>query len=1479
MATDMLLPSSSQFFPAGELPFASARVSLGGATAARLMMAMGGAQGPLQPIQEERLAGRLSLPDARARELRGGARPLGGGASALDLGGGGGADGERVSASAPSSPDHGNKACAAAHQRCLAAGKRRLAGELQADEGVRSSCPLPHGIVAGALGAQPGSLKDKRPGSGSAMEQLLQGEIERLASSNSDLAELLAAARSGSTTSQQQLAAALEQLADAQDQIVALRARLAEAAAQLVERADLAAALRAELASSDKARAGLAEQLDRLADKVGTQEGQLEYAHKQLDAAQAEARAQGEAAAAATAAGEQLAAQLDAAREELAATRRELDGVTSRLSSEATDAKRAGDESSGLRRDLAQLQAELSRARQDASEARERARQAQADGERRVAQLEGERAELAQQLGALRDRAAALQAQHDRAREALAAAEGDNATLRGDVAALLGCRQELVEARDRLRQLQLESGRRAAELEAAAADLSQQLAFSRAQGDRRAQQLAAAEANCGALHAELEAARHAAQQAAHDAALQKQGLLHQRQAALHQQQAAMQQHVDRLQQQHQQQVQQLQAQLDRALAAVSASAARVPVLAAMAGCGIGSYDGGGVDAVGAASAHGLLDHGPLSSGVLRGQRKLTFEDEALPSSPSALLAHGHASPGAHDAPAHHHATYSWSPGPCGVPAQQQAALGSPGCEVSAYWPAAGAGQGGDAAPSSPPASPSGRAAQLPQQPRAAAGAGGGDTPWFAGGSSGRTPASSSKSAAPASPGASCGGPGRPPSAAAGGRPGPAPAGAGASPFGTDMTAAQLAAHTKQLEDDLLVLCQEKDELLREHAKMPLGSGRTIREKQRKAAIEARLEELAVVISRTRMALKRALGNSPCRLAALLLLACVAAGADARRLLLRATPSAISAAADAAAFNHARIAAAAEGDGPAHEATDNEPRMLLSRAEKRASRAAFAHEAAHDAAHERISDTASARVAAFEDARPSLEAERRMLISRAEKRAQNAHEASLDTSAAIAHAASGRAPAFEATSPQVAARLNSRMLISRAEKRAQNAHEASLHTSAAIAHAASGRAPVFEATSPQLNARLNSRLPAADIGGRRPAAAAMLKNKSRSAVHRGHAARLLKQIKKREAQLRRLAEERDAIAPEHDLLQAYVNTMGWIRQHLEGQQLAAAAESGDASGPLQLAASELGADGEELLLLEQLRAASLSCGPRAGAACQPTAPEHSSSDGDNASELGHAAAAAAYERMAPPHDPLRLARHILSQPAPPEALTMTVEGLKQRHDEIVRRAAVALHQLDAAGPLTGSSPPLEQLHELAMQWIVLLGQMILCGRNNVVLARHGQHDAERVAHACRAVGLSPDQVRDIVAGLKVFRRVHAPITSKLCQLFTEVGLPPPGAAGAGAGAGGEALLASSMLQHLGREEVRAERLREVQLLLAKFGLLGGIAGAQLFGVLSCHQFARLQVLLHPHTVSAVAFAGAVVEAYAQPAPAPVLKQEP
>ncbi len=66
----------------------------------------------------------------------------------------------------------------------------------------------------------------------------------------------------------------------------------------------------------------------------------------------------------------------------------------------------------------------------------------------------------------------------------------------------------------------------------------------------------------------------------------------------------------------------------------------------------------------------------------------------------------------------------------------------------------------------------------------------------------------------------------------------------------------LLARSKALEDQLMALCAEKTNLEAEFARMPLGAGRNLRERNRKAVVEQRLELLNKDISGVRMQLKR-----------------------------------------------------------------------------------------------------------------------------------------------------------------------------------------------------------------------------------------------------------------------------------------------------------------------------------------------------------------------------------------------------------------------------------------------------------------------------------------------------------------------------------------------------------------------------------------------------------------------------------------------
>lgn len=78
-------------------------------------------------------------------------------------------------------------------------------------------------------------------------------------------------------------------------------------------------------------------------------------------------------------------------------------------------------------------------------------------------------------LQLLKERGSAMQTTNDRLHHQLASAESDNVALRADLANLLRTQQELVDSREKSRQLQLEADRRMARLETDVSDLSQQL--------------------------------------------------------------------------------------------------------------------------------------------------------------------------------------------------------------------------------------------------------------------------------------------------------------------------------------------------------------------------------------------------------------------------------------------------------------------------------------------------------------------------------------------------------------------------------------------------------------------------------------------------------------------------------------------------------------------------------------------------------------------------------------------------------------------------------------------------------------------------------------------------------------------------------------------------------------------------------------------------------------------------------------------
>ena len=70
----------------------------------------------------------------------------------------------------------------------------------------------------------------------------------------------------------------------------------------------------------------------------------------------------------------------------------------------------------------------------------------------------------------------------------------------------------------------------------------------------------------------------------------------------------------------------------------------------------------------------------------------------------------------------------------------------------------------------------------------------------------------------------------------------------------------LLARSQHLEHSLMVLCSEKGHLEAEFAKMPVHSGRNIKDRNRKVVVEERLEVLNKEISTVRRQLKQVQGK-------------------------------------------------------------------------------------------------------------------------------------------------------------------------------------------------------------------------------------------------------------------------------------------------------------------------------------------------------------------------------------------------------------------------------------------------------------------------------------------------------------------------------------------------------------------------------------------------------------------------------------------
>ncbi|KAK9809162.1 hypothetical protein WJX72_010452 [[Myrmecia] bisecta] len=78
----------------------------------------------------------------------------------------------------------------------------------------------------------------------------------------------------------------------------------------------------------------------------------------------------------------------------------------------------------------------------------------------------------------------------------------------------------------------------------------------------------------------------------------------------------------------------------------------------------------------------------------------------------------------------------------------------------------------------------------------------------------------------------------------------------ARPYGTQLFLDDMMAKTASLEERLMALNMERQQLEAEYARMPPTAGRTIRERNRKAEVEARLEEVAREASNIRLQLKK-----------------------------------------------------------------------------------------------------------------------------------------------------------------------------------------------------------------------------------------------------------------------------------------------------------------------------------------------------------------------------------------------------------------------------------------------------------------------------------------------------------------------------------------------------------------------------------------------------------------------------------------------
>lgn len=82
------------------------------------------------------------------------------------------------------------------------------------------------------------------------------------------------------------------------------------------------------------------------------------------------------------------------------------------------------------------------------------------------------------------------------------------------------------------------------------------------------------------------------------------------------------------------------------------------------------------------------------------------------------------------------------------------------------------------------------------------------------------------------------------------------------PYGTEITMADMLAHSKRLDDALVSLRWEQEQLEAELAKLPEGAGKTSAQRKRKAEVEERLKVIESQINNVRTQLRKLTGKWP-----------------------------------------------------------------------------------------------------------------------------------------------------------------------------------------------------------------------------------------------------------------------------------------------------------------------------------------------------------------------------------------------------------------------------------------------------------------------------------------------------------------------------------------------------------------------------------------------------------------------------------------